>query len=97
MSMDWLRWYHGSVNDPKFTVIARKSAQPKTVVIAVWAALLESASQADPRGSLHPLEIDTLAASLDMDDGAAEAVISAMTTKGLIANNAIANWTKRQV
>lgn len=97
MSIDWFRWYHGSVSDPKFTVVARKSQQPRSLVLAVWAGLLECASQADDRGSLVGVELDTLAACLDVDDEAVETIYQAMIDKELIVEGRIANWNRRQV
>lgn len=42
--MDWLRWWHGTVTDPKFQRIARMSGATVGEVLAVWACLLECAS-----------------------------------------------------
>lgn len=97
MSIDWFRWYHGSVSDPKFTVVARKSKQPRALVIAVWAAILESASEAGNRGSVENLEIDTVAACLDADEEAVTAIFDAMVAKGLIVDGRISAWDRRQV
>lgn len=97
MSIDWFRWHHGAVADPKFTVVARKSGQPRAMVLAVWAALLEAASEADDRGSVADAEVDTIAACLDMDDDAVTAIVRAMTSKGLIVDGRIASWERRQV
>jgi len=97
MSIDWFRWHHGSISDPKFTVIARKSKQPRSLVLAVWAALLETASQADDRGSLEGVEIDTIAACLDVEEDAVSAIYQAAVDKGLIADGRIASWDRRQV
>ena len=49
MAYNWLKWFHGAVADDKWPLIARKSGQPVAVVVAVWAALLECASQAEDR------------------------------------------------
>lgn len=97
MSIDWFRWYHGSISDPKFTVVARKSKQPRALVIAVWAAILESASQADDRGSVEDLEIDTIAACLDVDDEAVSAIYDAIVAKSLIVDGRVEAWDRRQV
>lgn len=97
MSINWFRWYHGSISDPKFTVISRKSRQPRALVLAMWAAILEFASQADERGSVEKIELDTIAACLDADDEAVESVFLAMTEKGLIVDNRVDAWDRRQV
>jgi len=90
----WLKWHIGSVNDPKFTVVARKSGQPKAVVLAVWAYLLEGA--ADRAGNVSGLDLEDLAAGLDVSVEAANAIWLALVEKGLIDGEVIAAWGKRQ-
>ena len=97
MSIDWFRWHHGSISEPKFTVVARKSGQPRVLVIATWAALLETASQAEDRGSLEEVEIDTIAACLDVEEDAVFAIYQAMVAKGLIVDGRVESWNRRQV
>lgn len=97
MSLEWFRWYHGTVSDPKFGAVARKSKQPKIAILAVWSAVLEYASQAKDRGSLTDLDPDVLAACLDMDEEAVASILEGMTAKGLIADGRVAAWNKRQV
>lgn len=56
MREGWFRWYRGSVSDIKFEVVARRSGQSLPVVIAMWAALLEYASETyetDPMCNAH--------------------------------------------
>ena len=50
--MKWFRWYHGTVDDRKWLVVSRYCGQSRAVVLAVWCALLEFASQAEERGSI---------------------------------------------
>lgn len=96
MSIEWFRWYHNTASDPKFQVIARRSKRPKCEVIAVWACLLEYTSQEQDRGSLAGLDHETIAATVDIDDESAEAIIAAMEAKGLISDGRIAAWERRQ-
>ncbi len=96
MSMDWFRWYHGTVNDPKLALIARKSGQLRPVVISIWATLFEHASQATPRGDISEFDTETVAVALDIDEQDINAVMSAMATKGMISNGHIAAWERRQ-
>ena len=88
--MEWLRWYHGAVSDDKWPLIARKSGQTVAVVIAVWAALLECASQAESRESIDAL--------MQLPDGATQAVVDALSEgkRPRIVDGLIANWSKRQ-
>lgn len=48
--MDWLRWWHGTVTDPKFQRVARMSGASVAEVLAVWACLLECASAVPESG-----------------------------------------------
>ena len=64
--MDWFRWHHGSVTDPKFQLIAKKSGANVAEVIAVWATLLEAASMADERGYFETIDFDSIECSLEL-------------------------------
>jgi hypothetical protein len=92
----WFRWYHGCVSDPKLGVVARKASQPKFLVIAVWAALLEMASQAAERGDVTGFDADDFAEALGADTEAVQAVFNALGEKGLIETDRVAAWAKRQ-
>lgn len=94
--MEWFRWYHGTVADPKFTVIARRSRQPRHVVIACWTAILEHASTRSDRGCLEEIDHEEIAASLDLETEQVEAVCQAMMDKGMIVDDRLKNWEKRQ-
>ena len=96
--MEWLRWYHGAVSDDKWPLIARKSGQTVAVVIAVWAALLECASQSEDRGSIHDFDPESIDALMQLPDGATQAVVDALSAgmRPRIIDGKIANWSKRQ-
>ena len=94
--MGWYKVHEGVISDSKWPLISRLSKQPKVVVVAVWMALLDHASQADERGSVarfNPREIDAL---LDLDDGVTQSVLSALEEEKLIENQRIVSWEKRQ-
>lgn len=94
--MEWLRWYHGACSDAKWPLIARKSGTCVGVVVSVWAALLEHASQDDERGSIEGWDPETYDVLYGYEDGTCESVLKAMTEKGLIVDGCIAAWQKRQ-
>jgi hypothetical protein len=104
--MDWLRWHHGSVTDPKFQLVARKSGTSLPAVIAVWAFLLETASQNADRGDIGTLDCEAIDllfgfdASVTLRDMSVTTVtsviVTAMRDRGLLDGNRIANWDKRQ-
>lgn len=94
--MEWFRWYHGTTTDAKFTVIARRSRQHRTVVISVWSAILEYASSRKDRGSVCGIDLEEVAAALDLETEQVQAVYAAMIDKEMIADDRLKNWVKRQ-
>jgi hypothetical protein len=99
--MEWFRWYHGSVSDPKFRLLAKLADAKLTEVLAVWQSMLEHASQSSPRGSLDGWRDDVTAVCLDMDANAVERIRTQANHVGLIANaddgiEFLASWDKRQ-
>lgn len=96
--MDWFRWHHGSVTDPKFQLVARKAGCSVAEIIGVWATLLEAASMADVRGCHGVLDFEALDCSLGLDDGKAEEIYTLMTARGMVdaETKTISSWAKRQ-
>lgn len=100
--MDWLRWWHGTVSDPKLRWVARKAAAPLACVIAVWAALLEAASNIAggeagvTRGDVAGFDCEAHDALLDVEDGTCARILAAFVDKGMVQAGRIANWEKRQ-
>jgi hypothetical protein len=100
--MDWFRWWHGTLTDPKFQWVARKSGQPFTAVIALWVALLERASgvtQGDAyvtRGDVTGFDCDDHDVLFGLDDGSCSKIFEAFIAKGMIADSRIAKWEERQ-
>jgi len=96
--MDWFRWWHGTVTDPKFQWVARKSGQPLAAVIAVWAALLECASTATQcnadatRGNVASFDCNDWDVALNLEDGSVLKIFSAMEQKQLIEEKQIVAW-----
>lgn len=97
--MDWFRWHHGTVTDRKWPRIASRAGTTVANVIAVWAAILESASQAEPRGYAYLSDDDAedLDAALGMPSDTTRKVIAELCARGMIdASNRLASWDKRQ-
>lgn len=96
--IDWFRWYHGSVNDPKFGLVAKKEGASVAEVIAVWACLLEQASASEDRGNPGSIDFDAIDFALGMDEGKARRVYERMRERGLVDPETarIAAWEKRQ-
>ncbi len=94
--IDWFRWHHGSVTDPKFQLVAKKSGASVAEVIAVWAFMLEESSMAEERGNHGMLDFDSIDCALGLDDGKAHAIYSNMEVRGLIEDGRVLSWEKRQ-
>ena len=96
--IDWFRWHHGSVTDPKFQLVARRSGASLPDVIAVWAYLLEKASASETRGSFG--EIDAEALDCMFGFPATETrtadILKAMQDRKLIDAESVSAWDKRQ-
>ncbi len=97
----WLRWHHGTVNDPKWRVIALRASavlsRNVTVghVLSVWAAMLECASQSNPRGELSGWVHEDVAAALGYAEEEVAAIHDAMQGKTL-DGDALSGWKRRQ-
>lgn len=92
--MEWLRWYHGTTKDPKWRVIAKKSGAPISVVISIWAALLENASESEKRGTLSGWNPEDVAECFDVTLETVVTVCNAMQQKTLLHETVI-NFEKR--
>lgn len=94
--IDWFRWHHGSVTDPKFQLVARKAGARLSDVLAIWAYVLEHASAADVRGEFGDLDAEAIDCLFGFDDGLTAAVLDQMGVRGLVCDGAVSSWTKRQ-
>lgn len=95
--IDWFRWHHGCVTDPKFQLVARKAGASVAEVVAVWACLLEAASQADERGNPGTPDFEALDCALGTEEGRCEAIYTRMCERGLIADDGrVVAWERRQ-
>ena len=98
--MNWLRWYHGTVTDPKWRVIAKRAGCTVADVIAVWATMLEAASQrtqpnATERGELFGWCAEDVSALLDIDEAQIEKIQAAMQGK-VLDGKKLTGWSRRQ-
>ena len=92
--MSWLRWWDGTVTDPKWRVVATRSGRAVGDVIAVWAFLLEEARAND--GALPSIDVETIGACLGYEPDDVQRIIDAMRAKGSLNAEGVANWRKRQ-
>lgn len=94
--MDWFRSWHGAPTDPKWLAIAQRTQTNAGMVSAVAWALYDHASQAAERGDVSSFDVETYAAFSGWDAAKIDAIVAAFVDKGLIQNNRLAAWDKRQ-
>jgi hypothetical protein len=93
-AMIWLRWYVGTVNDPKWRIVAQRASARPGDCVAVWAWLLEIAKES--AGDVTRADPAECAVVLGFKTVTVQAILDAMTERGLICGGQIANWSKRQ-
>lgn len=96
--MDWFRWHHGSVTDPKFQLVARKSGASLPDVLAVWAYILETASQSVERGDFGSVDCEALDClfGFPATETRTAAILEAMQSRDLVDGSRVKAWEKRQ-
>ena len=94
--IDWFRWHHGSVTDPKFQLVARKAGVRLPDVLAVWAFVLEKASASDERGNFGEIDCEAVDCLFGLDDGQTSLILAHMGARGLVGGGRITAWEKRQ-
>jgi hypothetical protein len=93
---DWFRSWHGAPTDPKWLGIARRAGVAPGIAVAVGWALMDRASQAEDRGSIAGYDADGLACFYGCEPEQVDAIVMAMTDKGMVADGRLSNWEKRQ-
>jgi hypothetical protein len=96
--VNWLKWHVGTFTDPKFAVIAKKAGQPRANVIAVWAALLETACNDEKRGSVSSFNPEDIGIALDIEPEHVMAIFNAIMARGMVTEDKqLAAWGKRNI
>ena len=95
MAESWVRLWAGMTTDPKWQTIARKSGQPRSLVIALFTHLMLEANDADERGSLADVDVEDVASALDCDEEAVVAILEAMEGR-VIEDGFLSGWDRRQ-
>lgn len=94
--IDWFRWHHGSVNDPKFGLVARKAGARLGDVLAVWALVLEQASASTERGQFSEIDGEATDFLLGAEDGTTARILEAMQSRSLLTGDRVTRWEERQ-
>lgn len=93
---DWFRSWHGAPTDPKWLGIAKRAGVAPGIAVAVAWALMDRASQASERGSIEGHDAEGLAYFFGCEPEQVEAIVAAMTDKGMIVDGRFTAWEKRQ-
>jgi hypothetical protein len=93
---DWFRSWHGAPTDPKWLGIARRAGVAPGIAVAVAWALMDRASQSDDRGSIAGYDAEGLAYFYGCEPEQVDAIVLAMTDKGMISDGRFSSWEKRQ-
>ena len=96
--IDWFRWHHGSVTDPKFQLVARKSGASLPDVLAVWAYILEKASASEDRGSFGDIDAEALDCLFNFPSTETRTadILAALEARGMVSAGRVEAWEKRQ-
>lgn len=94
--IEWFRWHHGSVTDPKFQLVAKRAGARVADVLAVWAYVLERASASATRGEFGEIDCEAVDCLFGFEDGATASILDTMQTRGLIESGRVCAWEKRQ-
>lgn len=94
--MEWFRWYHNTAADSKLAIISKRSGRHKCVVLSCWSIFLEYASSRKDRGSLVGIDHEEVAVALDIEMDDVKDIYQTMVDKGMIQNDRLSNWEKRQ-
>lgn len=96
--MDWFRWHHGSVTDPKFQLVARKAGASLPDVLAVWAFILEKASASENRGCFGCVDAEALDVLFNFPGTETRTadVLRVFDERGLTQDGRVVRWEERQ-
>ena len=96
MSESWVRLWSGMTADPKWQTIARKSGQPRHLVISLFIHMMLEANEADERGDISAMSTEDAASTMDCDEEQISAILQAMQGRVIDANGRLSGWDRRQ-
>lgn len=91
----WYRRYTGTVSDPKLAEAALVAKCSKSVAIAVWDSILESAAEAQSHGVFF-VTPRNIAANLGEPVDTVECLFQTFETIEMLDANSVVKWSKRQ-
>lgn len=91
----WYRAYEGTATDPKLGEVALVAECSRSVAIAVWHCILESAA-AENRGGKFATTPRRIAVILGESPSVVERVMGEMQSLGMVGNESVTAWQRRQ-
>lgn len=91
----WYRAYEGTVTDAKLGEVALVAGCSRSVAIAAWHAILESAAAVNDGGRFN-VTARRIAVILCEPVATIEAVMAEMTQIGMVSSDCVAAWARRQ-
>lgn len=95
--MEWFRVYHGICADPKLHRLANAAGVRRSVVIACWIAVLETASTRTERGTIGDLDGEGLGFMVGESKAVGTRVLGLFRDRGMVtADGKVSAWDQRQ-
>lgn len=93
---NWVRLWEDMPSDPKWRTVAKMSGASISEVLSVFVFMLVTAGNARKRGDLEGWDDEDIGMALDLDSCRILAIRETMEKKGIILNNHLKSWEKRQ-
>lgn len=96
VTYNWFKLHHGITSNSKWPLIARKTGTSVGVVVSVWVAILEHASQQEDRGDVLNFSCEEFDCCYGYEDGTCQKIFDALSDRGLISEGYVTHWEERQ-
>lgn len=94
--MDWFAHHNHTRNDPKLGIVAKRANAPKSLVYAVWNALMECASESTDRGSVAGFDVEAESEAWGEDPERMQRIVDAFVARRHIVDGRLRRWSDRQ-
>lgn len=94
--MDWFRYHHGTPQDSKLTMLAKKIGVRRCEMTAVWDELMDYASRSVTRGHIGGIDLEVIAFVQEIPIDNVKAIYDILAEKKIIIDGILTAWEKRQ-
>ncbi|HWJ71922.1 MAG TPA: hypothetical protein VNX29_02035 [Kaistia sp.] len=92
----WWRAWSGMAADPKWLAIGKRAGIAPGMAFSVAFHLMERAAEAEDRGSFAGYDAEAIGCFLGCETEEVEAVVAALSDKGMTAGDRFTAWERRQ-